>query len=359
MLLFPAADYSVKDVAVGIRKGLTDAGVDVVDYPLAGRLALAARALSRDKDDAPIKPDMVNIQLLACEALPFQAAMHGVDWVLGIHGVGIHQAALVALRRIGVKIAWWFTEAPYESSEDRELHLARHVDVAFVNERSSVALFQKQLDEHRPGAVAHYLRHAYDPATHYPRDAEDLKDEERCDVLFIGTGFTERQHLFECVDWSGINLHLGGAWLGVEPNYRLAEYLKYSIVQNAETARLYSGAKIVVNCHRDGGAAAESANPRVWEAAACGAFQISDRRQEIADVLGDAVPFYAAGVPWRFITTIRRWLADDAGRTRLAALARERVQGETFLNRARTIVDALSDFESSRRGSRQQLAEVT
>jgi spore maturation protein CgeB len=357
LLLWPAADYSTKDVAVGIRKGLIEAGVEVVDYRLSNRLDLALRALTKPAKEGgePVAPDPVNVALLASEALPFQAAMHGVDWVLGVHGVGLHPAALVALRRIGVRIAWWFTEAPYESNADRELHFASHVDVAFVNERTSVPLFQSVIDQHHPGGVAHYLRHAYDPATHHPRDGADLSENERCDVLFVGTGFAERQHLFECCDWSGIKLHLGGLWLGVHPNYRLFENIKYPPIQNAELVRLYAGAKIVVNSHRDGGNA-ESANPRVWEAAACGAFQISDYRQEIVDVLGDAVPTYAPGVPWQFITQVRRFLADEPARRRLAALALDRVQGETFRARARTVVDALEEFERRSNTSRSVAA---
>lgn len=359
LLLYPAADYSTKDVATGIEAGLREAGHEVAVYRLSNRLDLALRGLTRPAVEGgePVAPNPVDVALMASEALPFQAAMHGVDWVLGVHGVGLHPAALVALRRIGVRIAWWFTEAPYESNEHRELHLATHVDVAFVNERTSVGLFQAVIDRHHPGGSAHYLRHAHDPAVHYPRDGADLRPEERCDVLFVGTGFAERQHLLECVDWTGIDLHLGGLWLGVHANYRLFPHLKYPPMQNGEVVRLYAGAKMIVNSHRDGGRA-ESANPRVWEAAACGVFQVSDERAEITDVLGEAVPTYAPGVPWRFITLVRRYLADEPERRRLAALALERVRGETFLVRAETIVDALTDFDRrSRTHGREHAAQ--
>ena len=350
MLIYPAADYSTKDVATGIEAGLREAGHEVSVYRLSNRLDIALRGLTREKDGEKLSPNGVDVALLASEGIPFQAAMHGVDWVLGVHGVGLHPAALVALRRIGVKVAWWFTEAPYESNDDRELHFATHVDVAFVNERTSVGAFQAVIDRHHPGGSAQYLRHAYNPAVHYPganATGEPLTDEERCDVLFVGTGFAERQHMFECCDWSGIDLHLGGLWLGIQPNYRLFGHIKHPPMQNPDLVRLYGGAKMVVNVHRDGDGA-ESANPRVWEAAACGVFQISDHRQEIVDVLGDAVPTYLPGVPHRFITTIRRYLADEPERKRLAALALERVQGETFTERARTIADALSEFDRSR-----------
>lgn len=350
MLIYPAADYSTKDVAVGIEAGLREAGHDVVPYRLSNRLDLSLRALTREKDGETTAPNPVDVALLASEAIPFQAAMHGVDWVIGIHGVGLHPAALVALRRIGVKVAWWFTEAPYESNDDRELHFATHVDVAFVNERTSVGVFQAVIDQHHPGGSAHYLRHAYNPAVHFPganATGKPLTDEERCDVLFVGTGFAERQHMFECCDWSGINLHLGGLWLGFHPNYRLFGNVKYAPMQNPELVRLYGGAKMVVNVHREGDGA-ESANPRVWEAAACGVFQISDHRQEIADVLGDAVPTYPPMVPHRFITTVRRYLADEPERKRLAALALERVQGQTFKARAEVITDVLADFDRRR-----------
>lgn len=345
LLLWPAADFSVSDVASGLRAGLIENGHEVFDYRLGNRLHGARWALMREKAAMQSEPlDMLEAILWASEGLPFQALMHQVDWVIGVHGPGFHPAALVALRRAGIKIAWWFTEAPYESANREIFCLAEHVDVAFVNERSAVPLFQKALDEQHPGGSAHYLRHAYNPTVHFPRDGADLTPEERCDVLLIGTGFAERQHLFESCDWSGIDLALGGAWAGIYANYDIFKHLKHPPMQNPDTVRLYAGAKIILNCHRDA-EYAESANPRVWEAAACGAFQVSDYRQEIADVLGDAVPMYRAGVPWDFITLVRRWLRDDAGRDQHAAAALERVQGQTFTERTRTIVEVLTEYE--------------
>lgn len=358
LLIWPSADFSTKDVAEGIRAGLIEEGHEVVDYRLGRRLTMARWAVMRERTEDPTAPvDLAEICLAASEGIPYKAAVHDCDWALVVHGVGLHAAALVGLRKIGVRVAWWFTEAPYESNEDREIHQTQFVDVAFVNERTAVGAFQAALDRAGTGGRAHYLRHAFDPAVHFPRPPEEVAPEDRSDVLMIGTGFAERQHLFECCDWTGIDLKLGGVWAGVQPNHRLREHIRWGPLPNAETARLYAGAKIVVNCHRDG-ENAESANPRVWEAAACGAFQISDARAEIADVLGEAVPLYPPGVPWRFITLIRRYLADEPERLRLATLALERVQGETFRARARTVVDALTDFDRSRQPERR-VVEVT
>lgn len=343
MLIWPAADYSTKDCAEGLRAGLIANGHEVIDYRLSNRLDAARWAVCRGDFEAADIDTSLSIALSASEGVPFKAIMHNVDWVIGVHGVGLHPAALVALKRIGIKIAWWFTEAPYESNEDRELHFAQWVDVAFVNERTSVETFQKIVGVH--GGTAHYLRHAINPAVHHQYD--DLTDAEKCDVLFIGTGFAERQHLFECIDWTGINVHLGGLWLGVFPNYRLFDLIKHGPMPNAAVARLYSGAKIIMNCHRDGDQA-ESPNPRVWEAAACGAFQISDYRPEIAEVLGDSVPQYQPGNAWQASTLIRRYLADDNSRKRCAVQALQRIAGQTFTERAKEVVSALQAYQSVR-----------
>ncbi len=341
MLIWPAADYSTKDCAEGLRAGLLANGHEVIDYRLSNRLDMARWAVCRgDFDAADIKTSL-DICLCASEAVPFKAILHEVDWIIGVHGVALHPAALIALKKVGIKIAWWFTEAPYESNDDRELHYAQYVDVAFVNERTSIGAFQQILNKH--GGTAHYLRHAVNPEIHHPYD--DLTDDERCDVLFIGTGFAERQHLFECIDWTGINVHLGGLWLGVYPNYRLFDIVKHGPLPNVAVSRLYSGAKIVINCHRDGDRA-ESPNPRVWEVAACGAFQISDTRAEIAEVLGDSVPQYQPGNAWQAATLIRRYLSDDDARKRCAAQALQRVAGQTFIDRAAEVVSALQAYQS-------------
>lgn len=341
LLIFPSAEFATYDVATGIKAGLASLGYEVVDYRLYRRLQLMHRGLAQMAPEGKL-PKRELTALHASEALPYKAITEGTRWVLAINGNSLHPNALWALRRIGVKVAIWFTEAPYETSEVAELYLARFADLAFVNERTSVKDFQRILDEHT-GGRAIYLPHAYNPEVHHSPEGEILNNKH--DVVLVGTGFLDRQWLLERIDWTGIDLCLGGLWPYVEPPHELAYYLKYSCLDNRDTVQLYHGAKIVLNPHRwaDG---AESTNPRTYEVAACGTFQIADRRKEILEIFGDSIPQYEPGVPWQLEALIRHYLEDDKGRKAKAEMARRRVQPHTFEARAKTILENIGEVNN-------------
>jgi spore maturation protein CgeB len=121
------------------------------------------------------------------------------------------------------------------------------------------------------------------------------------------------------------------------------------VTENATTAALYRRAKIGLNLHRTSKgfgrgapriAHAESLNPRAYELAASGCFQISDARAEIAEVFGGAVPTFTT--PDDLTRRIRGYLANPDVRDHLAAAAQRAVQGHTFAARAQQITEDLS-----------------
>ncbi len=338
LLVYPSSSFSTFDVAAGIQEGLEQEGHEVVPYRLYQRMYLMHQALATMVPRGHV-PALEEVSLHASEGLVQRAITEECPWVLVITGSGLHPNALLALRRVGVRVAVWFTEAPYDSNEEKELYLARFCDLAFINERTSVMPFQRVLDSVGAGGRAAYLPHAYRPSLHRPWKEGDPAVEPS-DVLLVGTGFVERQQLMEAIDWGGIDLRLGGMWPGIQSPSHLAGHVRDGCIDNTDTARLARGAKIVLNPHRFA-AGAESANPRTYEMAACGAFQIADYRAEIAEVFGDSVPTFDPGVPWQLEALIRGFLANDSYRLELAREARGRVAPHTFAARARTIVEAI------------------
>jgi spore maturation protein CgeB len=85
---------------------------------------------------------------------------------------------------------------------------------------------------------------------------------------------------------------------------------------------------------------AYSAGPRTWELAACEAFQVSDYRQEIADVFGDAIPFY--DTPKELEVLLRRAIDDPVWRQEQAARQREAAQGHDCKQTMRTMLEAVA-----------------
>jgi spore maturation protein CgeB len=84
---------------------------------------------------------------------------------------------------------------------------------------------------------------------------------------------------------------------------------------------------------------AESMNPRCYELAATGCFYLSDPREELAEVMGLAVPTFRTADELGGL--IRRYLDAPDERRRLTALARERIAPHTFDARIATILDVM------------------
>lgn len=252
-------------------------------------------------------------------------------------------------------LALYLTECPYV--DDLQEQMVRYADILFVNDKYSVDKF----DPDRAHYVD-YLPHSYNPEVHYPGNMNGhiYEAEHSSDVLFGGTGFSERVEMMANIDWSGINLKLIGdpdAWLYGSGKDKLDQYIvpiKY--INNWELANYYRGTKIALNIHRtrsnlegDGKEInnytdAYSVGPRLYEAAACGSFILTDYRKEAEDIFGDTIEFFET--PEQMEQKIRYWTDPEHEQERLnkAQAARQKVESYTFSNRLQNII--LPEFEN-------------
>ena len=337
----PACDYSVSDVARGLRAALVRQGHVVEDYSVSKRMAYHARAMGPDYRD-----QIALVSQQASQDLLLQATYHRADLVIVVSALIYHPIAIHALRYHRVPLAVVHTESPYEDVAQAEWASAYPEALHCTHDRVSAE---------RLGWA--YLPHAYDPAIHRPchevvtprlfggevatewNNAEDQHGPDVCDVLFLGTGWPERIALLEAVDWTGIDLRLRGVWPALSESSPLRRYYHEGLVPNVDAVRYYRAARVNLNIHR-AGQGAVSLNPRGYELAACGAFEISDYREEGVSLFGDSVPrFETAEELGRLV---RQYLADPASRARLAIEARTRVRHETFDARAEMLMTALS-----------------
>jgi spore maturation protein CgeB len=184
----------------------------------------------------------------------------------------------------------------------------------------------------------HLLAPAYDPAIHKPLPRNP---ELASDVLIIGTGWTERQMFLEAVDWSGIDFQIYGVWprLGESPDSPIYKFYRPLVVNNEHAVEMYSSAKICLNFHR-ASLVAKTPGPRVFELAACGAFQLSDPRPDMESIFDGSVPTFRNPAELGYM--VRRYLNDPDARGYLSNLARERGRDETFDRRAADMIAVLT-----------------
>lgn len=346
LCIHPGASYSTADVYNGMSAALREQGHEIIEYRLDGRIAAAGawlkyqvnRAKRRGADLSYNSADVLyraTVDVLE-RALRFQP-----DWVLIFSAMYCHPDGIIMLKRAGLKVGVILSESPYD--EEQERRILPFVDVAWTNERTCVPRFR----EVNPSV--YYLPHAYDPAKHFPgaRLGDDALPS--WDVVFVGTFFQERIEILSAVDWTGIDLGLYGEHAAIPSRSKLRKHITGGVTDNATAAALYRRAAIGLNLHRVSkgfgrGAPridhAESLNPRAYELAASGCFQISDERAEIVEVFGGAVPTFTTADD--LSRRIRGYLANPEVRDHLAVAACQAVQGHTFAARAQQITDDLS-----------------
>jgi spore maturation protein CgeB len=345
VLAHPGASWSTADVYDGLLYGLRENGANVVPYRLDTRIEASHKALhwlwrTKKKDQPDLaKPNTVDTIYHAGIGVLEMALRHQASVVVVVSAMLLHPDVVIMMRRAGLKIVVLFTESPYD--EEKEMAIAGMVDGCWTNERSCVPKFRTV--NPRTG----YLPHAWHPLKHFP--AAPVPDIPTHDVVFVGTGFTERVEWFNAIDWTGIDLGLYGTWKSVGLKRQVRACIKDSVVTNEMAAALYRQAKVGLNLYRSSrgwgrGAPrityAESLSPRAYELAACGAFYLSDYRVEVREVFGDLVPTFTT--PTEAAALIRLWLNQPEERARVAASLPACVAESSWVERAKTVLGDLS-----------------
>lgn len=350
LLMHPGASWSTHDVYAGLRYGLTVHGCQTGVYQLDARIQRSAEWMMYNWEQAKLpedqKPSSRDIQYHAAAPILYRAIRTKPDWVFIISGMYVDVEIMAALKTCGFKTAILLTESPYD--DDAQVEVLQYFDAVFTNERLSAAKFKAK----HPNA--HYVAHAWSPLVHTPQEPAALAGIPESDVLFIGTGFVERNAFLNKVAWGqaasgNAELSLYGHWTDLDGYASLKPALRGKTVDNPLASKLYQRARVNLNLHRTSKGAtadgsihvhhAESLNPRCYELAACGAFFMTDARKELYDVFGFTVPTFDS--PETLTEQLRFYRDRPDARSKIAKRAHEAVQVHNWVSRARQVLDVL------------------
>jgi spore maturation protein CgeB len=339
LVAHPGPGFSVHDVFTGYYEALEELGEQAFEFNLDDRLVFYDRAyLLADEERGLFRKAFADGDTAVAHALNGLAA---AMWKLQPHvllvvsGFFTDHELLDHARRLGTKVVLLCTESPYE--DDRQLDLAAHVDLCVLNDPTNLERFQQV-------TRSVYLPHAYRPSLHHPGPA---RDEYRCDLGFVGTGYPSRIKFFEAMDLAGLDVKLGGNWMRLDgTDSPLRKYLAHdldSCMDNTDAADLYRSAKASLNLYRREAAHPEleqgwAMGPREVELAATGTFFIRDQRDEGDEVLR-MLPVFAD--PGDASDKLRFYLGRDRLRADLAGQARDAIAGRTFTSNARQLLRLL------------------
>lgn len=337
-------------------RALTDLGhtVRVFDAPV---LHPAFTGLAR-LDLTPSRQGSLEADFLQVVAKAIWAQVEELEpqLVLALAQAPMSRNLLQRLRRAGVRTAMWFVE-DYRLFTYWQVYAPLYDLFAviqkepFLSELSAIG---------QPHAL--YLPLAALPEFHKPLTLSPEEQREYgSDIAFLGAGYPNRRLAFRPLagrdfkiwgsDWEGENLlarniQRGGSRIGEE-----------------ESVKIYNAARVNLNLHSSVSAKepvshGDFVNPRTFELAAMGAFQLVDRRSLMEGLFApDELATFES--PEEFYRKIDYFLAHPEEREAYARRARERVLAEhTYQQRMQTLLTALREQLGPWPRDRQESAEA-
>lgn len=247
------------------------------------------------------------------------------DLVLVLNGLHVfpddHLEQIDRIREMGIRTVIWFADDPYVTAHTAAI--APHYDVVVTHERSTVEWYRSF-----GCPEVHHLPFAADIERFRPlKPPADF----RCDVCFIGQAFWNRVETFDAIaeELAGLKVFIaGGLWERLRNYERLKRSIRPGWLPVDESVLWYNGAKIVINLHRPAEPGSDNANasglpglsvnPRTFEIAACGAFQLTDRRPDLEAHYRPGLELETFESPAELAAKIRYYLRHDDERRRIA-----------------------------------------
>ena len=319
--------------ALGADTRLLDFGVFGAGWHALSQLAVSAPHKTRLK---------VDYAKVLGEAVIASASEFRPDLVIALAQAPLNASVSDRLRAAGIKVAFWFVEnyrvLPYWKQ------VAKDYDAFFaIQDEPFLSMVR---DAGSPKAI--YLPTAADPDRHAP---VTLTDAERArfgaPVSFAGAPYLNRQRmLLGLID---LNPKIWGeGWAGTEVERLAAE--RGARFDLDEMVRIFAASTINLNIHSANHVEGldpdpDYVNPRTFELAACGAFQLVDARAPLAALFrDDELATFRSQSELR--EKIAYYLAHPEERAAIAARGRARVLAEhTFAHRVRTIFETLLPAE--------------
>ena len=224
------------------------------------------------------------LQVVA-QAVLAKAETFEPDLVLAMAQAPLTRQALKRLRRDGVATAMWFVE-------DWRLFTywkgyAAHYDLFAVIQKEP--FFDELAAIGQDNAL--YLPLAAQPDVHAPLDLDAVERRKwGADVSFMGAGYPNRRLAFRELARPGFKIW-GTEWDGdhvLEPYVQLGG----ARVSSEQCVRIFNATKVNLNLHssiqaKELVSRGDFVNPRTFEVAACGGFQLVDERGLLPELFSD------------------------------------------------------------------------
>ncbi len=256
-----------------------------------------------------------------------------VDLFLAVHGSSVPRGVIREYRAQGVMTCVYLLDEPYEV--DRTVEWARHYEYVFSVDRVTLPV-------HSQHTNAVFLPLGFSDAI-FGTEGEKISS----DILVLGSAYKARE-----IYLSALRDNFGSQVTWIGPGWKEFSSLGIhheSYVNPVDCARLYRGAKLIINIHRDStwshfgelnasNLIATHLNPRFWESTACGGLSLTSYRKDIETFAPNAPTFNdRAG----FLELVEKYLYNDNAREEEAKKMVKAIEPHTYKNRASQIIDTV------------------
>lgn len=274
---------------------------------------------------------------LVCQAVWTQAEEQQPQLVLALAQAPLDRHVLKRMRDAGMKTVMWFVE-DYLVFDYWRVYAPLYDAFAVIQKEPFISMLA-EIGQPR----AFYLPLAALPDFHKPLELTGAeKKEYGSDISFLGAGYPNRRLAFRPL--AGKDFKIWGS------DWEDEDVLKHNIqrggkrIEAEESIKIYNAAKININLHssldaRRTAGGGDFVNPRTFELAAMGAFQLVDKRDLMADLFkpGELATFTTQD---EFYAAIEHFLAHPEERKEYAERARLRVLREhTYQMRMKTLIE--------------------
>ncbi len=288
---------------------------------------------------------------LMAESITARALERAVDLVFLVAQSPMTPEVARELKQRRIPVAFWFVEdwrvMPYWKQ------VAPLYDYLFTVQKGE---FFDRL--HSIGVKrVHYLPMAADPEIHRPLDLSPAELREfGSDVSHVGAGYHNRRQVF--AELTDLNFRLWGT--GWEDAAPLAAALQRGgrRLSTEDTVKVFNAAKINLNLHSspfhegvnpDG----DYVNPRTFELAAAGAFQLTDHRQLLSELFEPGSEIVVFRHERELRGLIEHYLQHPEERLTIATRARLRaLESHTYEQRMAEALHFIFSYESMPAGRR-------
>ncbi|WP_062047168.1 glycosyltransferase [Bacillus sp. JCM 19034] len=242
-----------------------------------------------------------------------------------------------------IPVGLWVVDDPYLI----KVHLSqgKPYDFLITQEINGPAFYANK------GMKAYYLPLAVNETIYFPKKVDR---DYQSDICFVGSGMPNRIRLFQQLTdyFKDKKITIIGRWW--EPLKKQVNWHRKVInktIKPEETSRYYSGAKIVLNIHRQSSdktynpfpLKANTPNNRTFDIAACRAFQLSSFRKSMSDFYGadEIVQYYT---PNDLVEKLEYYLTNHEEREAISHKAYERTLYEhTYVHRMKQLIALLRE----------------